>query len=263
MDAATLAAICMLHAQNPTAYPLPSPVFNCTSPAPATVVKLAAPSLPSLVRLRSVVSTTNARDAMARTVVAEAGNQGDSGMAGVVYTILNRLNDGRWGGSVEAVVDAPGQFEPVMRAGGSWRALAPVTAAQEARVNTIVNLALDGRLPDLTGGARYFQNPQIVAARARAGTVSTALVNFGGAAPSAVIGAHAFYVAGGPRRGGGRPANRPAVRNAARPSPNEIFVGENRVAEAVRAQGPGAAPATGGRVIRASSDGADGIFVAD
>jgi spore germination cell wall hydrolase CwlJ-like protein len=213
--------------------------------------------------LGAIVSTPDARDAMARTVIAEAGNQGDSGMAGVVYTILNRLSDGRWGGSVEAVVNAPGQFEPVMRAGGSWRSLRPVTAAQEARVNTIVNLALDGRLPDLTGGARYFQNPQVVAGRARAGTVSSSLVNFGGAPPSAVIGAHAFYVARGPgvsrRRG-------PVVsvsRGQHPSSPNAIFVGENRAGEFQQA---GMMVAGSGDVRRVSTDARDGgggIFTPD
>ena len=36
---------------------------------------------------------------------------------GVVYTILNRLQDGRWGGSIDAVLNARSQFEPVMRGG--------------------------------------------------------------------------------------------------------------------------------------------------
>lgn len=169
---------------------------------------------------------------MARVVIAEAGDQGASGVAGVVFTILNRLSDGRWGGTVEAVVDAPGQFEPVARAGGSWRSLRPVSAAQEAKVSTIVNLALDGRLPDLTGGARYFQNPQIVAARARAGTVPASLVDFGGVTPSAVIGAHAFYPefyseqVRAHRSATGE--SRARALAGSRGSASVIFVGENR-----------------------------------
>jgi N-acetylmuramoyl-L-alanine amidase len=159
-----------------------------------------------------------ARDAIARVAYAEAGNQGDSGLAGVVFTILNRLASGAWGSSVEAVVDAPRQFEPVMRAGGDWRRLPDPSAAQRAHIETILNLALDGRLPDLTNGARYFQNPQIVAARAARGEVSPRLVGFGGATPTAVIGAHAFYA--GPARGGARPA---VVASAAAPT---LFVGE-------------------------------------
>ena len=141
----------------------------------------------------SDLNRPSARDAMARVAFAEAGNQGTSGLAGVVYTVLNRLSDGHWGNTVEDVVNAPGQFEPVMRAGGKWSNLPPVTAAQEARINTIVALAIEGRLPDLTGGARYFQNRDTVAARARTGQVSPSLIDFGGAAPSATIGAHTFY----------------------------------------------------------------------
>jgi spore germination cell wall hydrolase CwlJ-like protein len=166
---------------------------------------------------------------MARTVVAEAGDQGDSGMAGVVYTILNRLADGRWGATVEAVVDAPGQFEPVTRAGGTWRGLRPASATQRARVDTIVNLALDGRLPDLTGGARYFQNPQVVAARGRAGTISPGVVNFGGRTPSAVIGAHAFYADRAPATVGFTSELRRREPPRTEAPTGDIFVGENRV----------------------------------
>ncbi|MGC1304705.1 MAG: cell wall hydrolase [Caulobacteraceae bacterium] len=151
---------------------------------------------------------------MARVAYAEAGNQGESGLAGVVYTIINRLADGRWGVSVEAVVDARHQFEPVMRAPGrTWRGLPPVSAVQEARVNTIVNLALQGRLPDLTGGARFFQNRAVVQQRADAGRVSPNLVGFGRATPTAQIGAHTFYAAAGKDGGGHSSATASLVRS--------------------------------------------------
>jgi hypothetical protein len=149
--------------------------------APAKPLAGATPPARSLATL---VSSPEAREAIARVAYAEAANQGDSGLAGVVYTIINRLADGRWGGSVEAVVNARRQFEPVMRAGGSWRSLPAVSEARQARIDTIINLALEGRLPDPTHGARFFQNPQIVAGRAARGEVSAGLVNFGGAAPS-------------------------------------------------------------------------------
>jgi N-acetylmuramoyl-L-alanine amidase len=136
------------------------------------------------------------RDAIARVAYAEAGNQGDSGLAGVVYTIVNRLIDGGFGMGVIAVLDAPGQFEPVSHAGG-WARLPHRSAVEQAHIDTILNLALDGRLPDPTNGARYFQNPGIVADRAAAGTVSSGLVNFGGEKPVAVIKDHAFYDAVG------------------------------------------------------------------
>ncbi|WP_158912736.1 cell wall hydrolase [Caulobacter sp. S45] len=136
------------------------------------------------------------RDALTRVAVAEAGNQGDSGIAAVVQTILNRLVSGGWGVTVEAVVDAPHQFEPVARVGGDWRRLPAPTQAQSARVDTILALVADGRMPDFVGGALYFQNPRIVASRIAAGTTPADRLNFGGRAPLAVVGDHAFY--GGP-----------------------------------------------------------------
>ena len=186
--------------------------------------------------LADVLNTPDARDATARVAYAEAGDQGESGLAGVVYTIINRLMDGRWGSTVEAVVDAPHQFEPVMHAGGSWRRLRTVSAVQEAIVHTIVSLALQGRLPDLTGGAKYFQNRRIVAARAAAGVVSPTRVGFGGATPVAQIGDHTFY-AGVARSSDASGRHRPLSRRA-RAAGDSIFFGENR------AQGQGADPMT-------------------
>ena len=142
--------------------------------------------------LQSVKLSNEDRDAIARVAFAEAANQGDSGLAGVTYTIINRLISGQWGGSVTAVVNAPRQFEPVHRAGG-WRQLPALSPTQRTRVDTIINLALDGRLPDLTNGALLFQNPDVVADREAAGTVSKGLTHFGGSTPSAVIRDHTFY----------------------------------------------------------------------
>jgi N-acetylmuramoyl-L-alanine amidase len=225
MDPAAIAGLCALLARGQVSGPLPEGV-SCPAAAVASVVPTAAQVDAGLER---AIAVPGARDGIARVAYAEAGNQGDSGLAGVVYTILNRLQDGRWGGSIDAVLNARSQFEPVMRAGGDWRSLPPVSAAAQARIDTILNLALEGRLPDLTHGARYFQNPVIVAGRARAGQVSAGLVNFGGAAPSAVIGAHSFYAetgrGGAPGRAGGR-TGRPA-------QPETIFVGDNRVGPAL------------------------------
>ena len=74
---------------------------------------------------------------MGRVAFAEAGNQGGEGLAGVIFTILNRLHGGRWGASVAAVVDAPGQFEPVMRVGGAWAKLPALTPTQTVQYKTI------------------------------------------------------------------------------------------------------------------------------
>ncbi len=207
MDPVALASLCGLLAHGAAGPPPPG--LHCPHVlAPAAAATVIAPSdRPAasgadLTGLTVLVTGADARDGIARVAYSEAGNQGDSGLAAVVYTILNRLADGRWGGSIDAVLNAHHQFEPVMRAGGDWRKLPPVSEAHKARIDTIINLALEGRLPDLTNGARYFQNLRTVADRAGAGQVPVSLVNFGGARPSAVIGAHSFYVETG--RGGGR-----------------------------------------------------------
>ena len=239
MDPAALAALCVLLAHGAAralppgghCRPVLAPLAAGSTVHPPTRPDAAGPDVTGLAPL---VMRADARDGIARVAYSEAGNQGDSGLAAVVYTILNRLADGRWGGSIDGVLNARHQFEPVMRAGGDWRNLPPVSEAHKARIDTIINLALEGRLPDLTNGARYFQNPRIVADRAGAGQVPASLVNFGGAQPSAVIGAHSFYAEAG--RGGGR---HPVVEVAAssgqggsdvvlRSAGGAIFVGANR-----------------------------------
>lgn len=206
-----------------------------------------APAAAELDRLRALIAAPGARDAIARVTLAEAAGQGDSGLAAVVHTILNRLASRAWGDSVDQVVNARRQFEPVMRVGGDWRALPPGRPADRARIDTILNLALDGRLPDLTGGALYFQNPKIVAERVAAGTVSPGLVHFGGAAPSAVIGDHSFYAQVG-RRGPTRPVD--ALTRAG----GGIFVPKDLPVESTASTSRGAA--SGERGLFVLPDGA-------
>ena len=266
MDPAALAGLCLLLARGQSAQPLPAGV-NCPPPARPSAA-IAPPSARS--RLAPFVSGPDAREAITRVAFAEAGNQGDSGLAAVVYTILNRVQDGRWGATVEAVVNARGQFEPVMRVGGDWRRLPAATVAQRARIETILNLALEGRLPDLTNGARFFQNPQIVADRATRGEVSEGLVNFGGTGPSAVIGAHSFYVdvrsAGGRGTRSAKPSSTPRGSSSAaawQSAGGAIFVGDNRAAQDPSAVSSPAPEATGQRALRATkvADPGRSIFV--
>jgi hypothetical protein len=132
------------------------------------------------------------REAIGRIAYAEAGNQGEEGIAAVIFCVLNRVNSGLFQGSVQAVIDAPNQFEPATRVGG-WRRLPPLDYSQSIQFDTMLNLILAGRLPDLTNGALFFQNAEIVAARAARGSVSSYLVDFGGTPPVAEIGDHRFY----------------------------------------------------------------------
>lgn len=150
------------------------------------------------------------RDALGRVAYAEAGNQGEEGLAAVAHAVLNRVASGRFGAGVQGVLDAPGQFEPVARAGGTWHGLPALTEPQRLVFGTILDLILQGRLPDLTGGSTFFQNPATVAQRAAAGLVSPRLVNFGGRTPAAVVRDHSFYRAA--YRAAGAPDPQPAAR---------------------------------------------------
>ena len=187
-----LAALCLAMAA-PTREPaiLPSRV-DCAQVKQIYASRLA--------HLRAQLVAPVGRDAIARVAYAEAGNQGDSGLAGVVYTIINRIIDGAYGRDLIEVLEAPGQFEPVSQAGGRWTSLPARSSMEQAHIDTILNLALDGRLPDPTNGAKYFQNPTVVAAREARGQVSKGLTNFGGQKPVAVIGDHSFYATAGAGR---------------------------------------------------------------
>ena len=95
MDAAALAGLCALLARGMSAQPLPASV-NCPA-AMATAPSISAAAAPpsGSMSLAARLGGPEARDAIARVAFAEAANQGDSGLAAVVYTIMNRLQDGR------------------------------------------------------------------------------------------------------------------------------------------------------------------------
>ncbi|MDB1123009.1 cell wall hydrolase [Vibrio algarum] len=131
-------------------------------------------------------------DAIARTAYAEASNQGLIGVSAVVFVILNRKISGRFSDSIEAIVNAKNQFEPVTKV-GKWQHLPEMTPRQLIQVETILELAQSGHLPDPTNGALYFQNAKIVAERAQKGLVSEELIHFGDSPISATIDDHTFY----------------------------------------------------------------------
>jgi spore germination cell wall hydrolase CwlJ-like protein len=149
------------------------------------------PPTPAPAPVITISLTPDDREAISRVAFAEAGNQAEEGLAGVMFTILNRMRS--WGGTAQDVVNSPGQFEPVTRAGGSWQDLPALSATEEVEAGTILDLILQSRLPDPTKGALYFQNPAIVAQRVADGEDSPGELNFGGKTPIAVIRNHAFY----------------------------------------------------------------------
>jgi hypothetical protein len=108
-----------------------------------------------------VAAATSERDLLIRTVYGEAGGEGERGQAAVASVIRNRLQSGRFGGSLTDVISAPGQFNgsPTdARYGGAARALEAGSAQYEA-IARIVDQVLFGIRPDPTGGALNFYNP--------------------------------------------------------------------------------------------------------
>lgn len=136
-------------------------------------------------------------DALGRIAYAEAGNQGPEGLAGVLFTVLNRLATNRWGSTIGDVLNSRGQFEPVGRAGGDWRNLPRLNSDQQGTAAALLNLIGQGAIPDVTQGATFFQNPDITRQR---GT------DFSGGVQGTRIGDHVFY----DRYRGGAPVDVPA-----------------------------------------------------
>lgn len=142
--------------------------------------------------------TAEDRDLVIRTLIGEAGREPIEGQAAVVGVIRNRMNEGRYGGrSAADVVLAPKQFEPWQTRRSELLSYSPDSPAYK-RAASIVDGVFSGQIPDYSGGATHFLNPDIVMQRR------------GGSLPSwangetARIGGHAFYKpAGGGGRAGG------------------------------------------------------------
>ena len=168
-------------------------------------------------------------EATARVAFAEAGND-PVDVAAVIDVILNRLESGRFGSTAQAVVNAPRQFEVVMRATGDWRNLPPLTEKQRITFATIWALKSTGQLGSVVGNATYFQNPAVVAERAGQGRVKPGLVHFGGMPQvGATPNGHVFYAPAG-ARSASAPAPTsaaPATKMAARRKPLRSMVVED------------------------------------
>ena len=131
------------------------------------------------------------RDLLAKTLQAEAGNQGLGGMMAVGSVIMNRVKSGQ---SLCDIILAPGQFSAwnsvTGYAGGEqgqdMEAIQPSKDAYAA-----ADAILSGNYADVTGGATHYYNPDISQPKwgASAGGDWTK------------IGAHLFGKADAPKRG--------------------------------------------------------------
>lgn len=108
------------------------------------------------------------REFAIRTVLGEAANEPDEGMAGVAAVIKNRIQAGRYGGNdVMSVVRAPSQFEPWGTAEGQRRMYGyrPDSEAYK-RAGAVVDRVF-GEGYDPTSGATHFYSPSAQAALGR------------------------------------------------------------------------------------------------
>lgn len=125
------------------------------------------------------------KDLMVRTILGEAAQEGPRGQAAVAHVILNRVASGDYGKTPSAVVLAPNQFEPWSTRSKELMAIKPNSPAYR-ETSDIVDMAANGEIPDPTGGATHFLNPNIVMQR-RGSLPSWAQ------APIAKIGNHTFF----------------------------------------------------------------------
>lgn len=108
-----------------------------------------------------MIPSLSDRELLAKTLQAEAGNQGIGGMLAVGSVIRNRMAQG---GSLGDVILAPAQFSAWNKVTGAvggeqgqdMAALKPSVDAYAA-----ADAILSGNAPDITGGATHYYNPSI------------------------------------------------------------------------------------------------------
>lgn len=133
------------------------------------------------------------RDYAIRTMIGEASNQDDDGLAAVGHVIMNRARSGKYGGeNIRNVVLAPSQFEPWQTRRDELLGYAP-DSEPYARAAGIFDGILKGERADNTEGSTHFLNEKIVRER-RGGNLPKWASGEG-----RKIGDHTFY--------GGKPVN--------------------------------------------------------
>lgn len=143
--------------------------------------------------------TPSDRDYMIRTIMGEAANQPDEGVAAVGHVIMNRVKKG-YGKTPTEVVFAPNQFEP-----WSTRKKELLGYSGEEpeykRVGSIVDGIISNKIKDPTNGATHFLQEDIVRKRRGGGLPDWAQ------GQGVKIGDHTFHYPDEPDR----PESRPRV----------------------------------------------------
>lgn len=135
------------------------------------------------------------RDLLIRTVIGEANQEPELGKAGVAHVVLNRLNSGKFGQSMQDVLFAPKQFEPWNTRRNELLSIDPNSSAYRNAAG-VVDQVLGGQLADPTKGALNFANVGTV--QDRGNTSAMRWINDMMSNGSSVkIGNHTFGTPGG------------------------------------------------------------------
>lgn len=141
------------------------------------------------------------RDLGIRTLIGEAGNQGEYGMAAVAHNFRNRVVDSRYPKSIAGVVRQPGQYS-VWNNGKEGRTNSLMSIGTESatyqKAAKVFDAVMSGRHIDPTGGALFYHSPAGMKAYAASGVQvsNSTLARTRGAesdANSIRIGGHVFY----------------------------------------------------------------------
>ena len=106
----------------------------------------------------------NARDILAKTLEAEAGNQGPVGMLSVGSVIMNRMMDPNYANNLHDVILQPGQFSVWNKTtgyAGGEQGIDVANLQASDLAYSVADQLLDQNYNDPTGGATHFYNPNI------------------------------------------------------------------------------------------------------
>jgi spore germination cell wall hydrolase CwlJ-like protein len=118
-------------------------------------------------------------DLLARTIIGEAASEPEKGKAAVASVVINRLNSGKYGQSMEEVLFSKNQFEPWTNPQTRKRLMSISPSNPDyKKARQIAEAVARGEVPDFTNGALNFANPDVVRKYHRTGKASDSTLNW-------------------------------------------------------------------------------------
>lgn len=139
-------------------------------------------------KIEQIAAPNKQVDTMARTAWGEARGEGSRGMQAVLNVIMNRVKKGGWWGATPAeVCTKKSQFSVWNKSDPNYSKMLAVTEADKNFHDAmqLAELAYNGQLPDITGGATNYVN---------LAALSSIPSWVGKMTKTAKIGNHTFYV---------------------------------------------------------------------